>query len=136
MNDRVSIPDDELRFRFSRSSGPGGQNVNKVATRVTLLFDVEESPSLGEEDRRRIMARLATRIGKDGCLRVVSQRHRTQRANREAAVERFAELLGEALHREKSRRPTRPSRSAREARIRDKKKRSRLKRERSIPLDD
>lgn len=136
INDRVSIPEEELRFRFSASSGPGGQHVNKVETRVTLLFDVDESPSLSEEDRRRVMTRLSSRIGRNGVLRVVSQRHRSQRANREAAIERFAELLREALRREKKRRPTRPSRAAREARIRDKKKRSRLKRERSKPLDD
>ena len=136
INDRVGIPEEELRFRFSASSGPGGQHVNKVETRVTLLFDVDESPSLCEEDRRRVMTRLSSRIGRNGVLRVVSQRHRSQRANREAAIERFAELLREALRREKTRRPTRPSRAARETRIRDKKKRSRLKRERSKPLDD
>ncbi len=85
----AAIAEDELRFTYSRSSGPGGQNVNRVETRVTLLFDVLGSPSLSEGHKRRIASLLATRINKEGILRVVSQRHRTREANRRAARERF-----------------------------------------------
>lgn len=131
INDGVSIPEDEFRFSFSRSSGPGGQNVNKTDTRVTLLFDVLNSPGLSEEQKGRILRRLATRINKDGVMRVVSQRHRTQAANREAAVERFCELLREALKKAPPRRRTRPPRAAKERRLAEKKRRGKLKRERS-----
>ena len=87
----VTVKADEVRYRTSRSSGPGGQNVNKVETRVTLLFDLEATRSLSDEQKRRVRRRLATRVTKDGVLRVVSQRHRTQAANRRAAEEKFVE---------------------------------------------
>jgi ribosome-associated protein len=134
INDRVQIPDDELTFTTSRSSGPGGQNVNKVNTRVTLLFDVERSPSLSDDERRLLYGRLAGRINKEGVLRVVAQRHRTQAANRDAAMHRFAELLRTALTPEEVRVPSVPSRAANERRLQQKKLRSRLKQERSKPL--
>ena len=130
INGQLTIPDEELSFEFSRSSGPGGQNVNKVSTRVTLLFDVAGSPSLTDEQRSRITSRLATRITKAGKLRVSSQKHRSQRANREAAVERFSELLRETLRRKRPRRRTRVPRSVRERRIQEKKHRGELKRRR------
>jgi ribosome-associated protein len=132
----LAIPDDELTFVTSRSSGPGGQNVNKLETRVTLLFDVAGSPSLTDEQRQRIADRLSGRINKDGVLRVASQRHRTQAANRQAAVERFVELIGEALARRRRRRPTRPSRAAERRRIEQKKRRGELKRRRRKPGPD
>lgn len=93
----VIIGEDELSFTFSRSSKPGGQNVNKISSRVTLLFNVTNSPSLSEQHKHQIMAHLKTRINKEGVLRVVSQRHRSQAANRETVVERFVVLLEEAL---------------------------------------
>src|SRR6476659_9675040 len=96
----LAIPDEELSFVTSRSGGPGGQNVNKLETRVTVRFDVAGSPSLTEEQRAKILERLATRITRAGVLQVTSQKHRTQADNREAALERFAELLREALHEE------------------------------------
>ncbi len=130
IKDNLSIPDDELSFEFSRSSGPGGQNVNKVSTRVTLLFDVSGSPSLTDEQRSRIMSRLRTRITKAGVLRVTSQKHRSQSANREAARERFAELLHEALRRTRPRRKTNVPKAVREKRLTDKRHRGRLKRQR------
>ena len=102
----ISLPRSDLRFEFSRSGGPGGQNVNKVSTRVTLLFDVTRSSSLGPQHRAAIRSALAGRINQDGVLRVVSSKHRTQAANREAAVERFAELLTYALTPRKRRRKT------------------------------
>jgi len=82
VSDTLEIPDSELSFVTSRSSGPGGQNVNKVDTRVTLLFDVAQSPSLSEAQRALLLERLPGRINKEGVMRVVSQRHRTQSANR------------------------------------------------------
>ena len=86
INDALSIDETELDYEFARSSGPGGQNVNKVETKVTLKFDIEASRSLSAEQKGRIAERLRTRITKDGVLRVTSQRHRTREANRKATV--------------------------------------------------
>jgi ribosome-associated protein len=135
IDERLTIPDDELSFEFSRSSGPGGQNVNKVSTKATLLFDVAGSPSLTGEQRSRIMKSLRTRITKAGLLRVTSQRHRSQRANREAAVERFSDLVREALLRQRPRRRTQVTRAAKERRIQKKKQRGELKRRRGAVLE-
>jgi ribosome-associated protein len=134
----LTIPDWEITFTASRSGGPGGQNVNKVNTRVTLAFDVVGSPTLVPQQKARILERLATRISKDGVLQVVSQRHRTQAGNRTAALERFVELLRMALAREAPRVPTRPTRAATERRVASKKLRGRIKeqRARSVSLDD
>jgi ribosome-associated protein len=133
----LSIPDGELTFTASRSGGPGGQNVNKVSTKITLRFDVTGSPSLSSEQKAHILGRLATRINRDGILQVVSQRHRSQAANREAAVERFVELLRVALAEEPPRVPTRPTRVARERRVASKKLRAHVKEARRRPnVDD
>jgi len=107
------IPDEELRFSASRSGGPGGQNVNKVNSRVTLLFDVDGSRALTPDQKVRLRERLAGRISSAGLLRVVSQRHRTQAANRRAAQQRFEEVLRQALAEESPRVATRPSHTAR-----------------------
>ena len=131
-----AIPDGEITFTASRSGGPGGQNVNKVATRVTLAFDVTGSSSLSEDQKALILARLATRISKDGVLRVVSQRHRSQAANRRAAVERFIELVSGALVEDIRRVPTRPHRASRERRVASKKLHARLKEFRRRPAAD
>ncbi|MBN1321018.1 MAG: aminoacyl-tRNA hydrolase [Thermoleophilia bacterium] len=134
--DDLDIPEGELTFTTSRSSGPGGQNVNKVNTRVTLLFDVDESPSLSEQQRQTVRTRLAGRINREGVLRVVSQRHRTQLANRETAVQRFANLLREALTEMPERVPVKLPETVNEKRLEAKRRRSRIKRERVVDLDD
>jgi len=126
----VSIGADELTFKASRSGGPGGQNVNKVNTRITLLFDLAGSPSLTEPQKRRVARRLATRIDKQGVLRVVSQKHRTQEGNRRAAVERFVSLLAEAIRPKPVRKKTKIPRSANERRLKEKKQRGQLKKSR------
>ena len=124
INDTLTIPEQEISFTFSRSSKPGGQNVNKVNTRATLLFDVTNSPSLNSNQKRRIASYLHTRVSKNGILRVISYRYRTQGANRNAAVERFIELIRQALQRRKARRKTFIPRSSKEKRIQSKKQRS------------
>src|SRR5260370_40452629 len=134
VDDDFAIPEEELTFATSRSGGPGGQNVNKLETRVTLRFDVGTSAVLSEEQRARLRERLATRITKDGVLQVTSQRHRSQVANKDAAVERFAELVGEALREEVPRRKTRPSRAAKARRLDEKRRRSGRKRDRAAPI--
>jgi len=132
----LALADGEARFVASRSQGPGGQNVNKVATRITLLFDVDGSPSLTESQRRRLHQRLAGRISGDGILRVSSQRHRSQAANRRAALERFTVLLADALRPRASRIATRPTAASRERRIADKRRRAFVKAARAVKPDD
>jgi len=132
----VAIPWEELEFSFSRSGGPGGQNVNKVETRVTLLFDLSVSTALSPEQKDRIRRALASRISRNGVLRVVAQTHRTQAANRAAAVERFAGLLRQALARPRRRVPTRVSAVQKRKRLDAKRRRSALKRTRSGPIDE
>lgn len=133
IKDGIVIGEDELSFTFSRSSKPGGQNVNKISSRVTLLFDVANSPSLSAEHKNQIMTLLRTRVNKKGVLRIVSQRHRSQAANREAAIERFVELLQESLKPVKSRKKIRISLAAKKRLLNGKKRRSRLKQERAKP---
>jgi len=127
----IAIADSEVGFTASRSSGPGGQNVNKVATRVTLRFDLEGSPHFSDEQKELIRERLATRISKDGILSVSAQRERRQSANREAARERLGELLRQALEVDPERRATRTPARVDRRRLEEKRKRSQLKRNRS-----
>jgi len=133
INERVSIPEDELVFTASRSGGPGGQHVNKVSSRVTLRFDLDASPSLTDGQKHRVRHRLATRVSRDGVLRVVCRRHRSQLANRREAIERFSELLRSALQRPRRRRKTGVPAAAKRRRLEDKKHRGELKRRRSGP---
>lgn len=130
INNRLSIPLDELNFTAARSGGPGGQHVNKVATSVTLVFDVAGSPSLNEADRARLMDKLSTRIGRDGTLRITARDTRSQSANKDAAIVRFAEVVRRALVRPKARRATRPTRASKERRVTAKKQRAALKKTR------
>ncbi len=131
VSNTLFIQEDELQFKASRSSGPGGQNVNKLNTRMTLSFDLENSPSLSQADKELIKRRLSTRINNKGVLRVVCQRHRTQESNRRTAVERFTELLAQALRKSTPRRKTQVSMAAKRRRLEEKAQRSRLKQLRS-----
>ena len=124
----IAIPDAELVERFVRSAGPGGQNVNKVATAVELRFDIAGSPSLPEPVRERLLSRRDRRVTGDGVLVISAQRFRTQERNREDARERLAHFIEAGLHVPKKRIATRPSRGARERRLGEKKQRSTIKR--------
>ena len=135
VNKQLSIPDGELAYRTTRSSGPGGQNVNKVETRVTVLFDLEASSSLSESQLLIVRERLATRIDKRGVLRVVSQKHRTQAANREEARERLADLLADALEERRPRKRTREPAAVKRRRLESKRRRSEVKRLRRSPIE-
>ena len=126
----LAVPLAELHFRFSPSGGPGGQNANKVATRVELRFDVAGSPSLGPRQRARLLDRLGPEV------RVVADDERSQLRNRQLAVERFSRRLADALHVEAPRRPTRPSRGAKERRLQAKRQLSERKRNRRPDLDE
>lgn len=133
INEKLSIREEDLRFTATRSGGPGGQNVNKLNTRVTLLFDLVNTTSLDEHQKERISQRLANRINKEGVLRVVSQEYRTQAANRQAALDLFVRLIASALKRRRPRRKTKIPRSVVERRLRNKNVRSQLKRSRRKP---
>lgn len=130
----VTIPLDQLHFRFSRSGGAGGQNVNKVETRVELLFDLAGSPSLSQAQRERALRALASYVDSAGVLHVVSDRFRSQERNRADVVARFQKLLGDALKVPKSRRPTQPPPAVREKRLASKRRRSEIKRFRQRPV--
>jgi ribosome-associated protein len=125
-----------LRFRFTTGSGPGGQHANRAATRVTLFFDIAQSPSLNEATRALLMQKLATRLDSEGVLRVEAQDSRSQWQNRETAVARFQVLLADALKRRKKRKETKPTQASKEKRVADKKKRGGLKQDRSKKWHD
>ena len=132
---RFVVPDGELAERFSRSSGPGGQGVNTADSRVELLYDVANSPSVPEHLRARLLDRLAGRLV-GGVLTIAASEHRTQLANRKAARERLAQLLREAAAPPPAkRRPTKPTRGSKERRLAGKKQRGEIKRGRSGNFD-
>ncbi|MBL28641.1 MAG: aminoacyl-tRNA hydrolase [Rhodospirillaceae bacterium] len=136
INDHLSIGEDELDERFVRASGPGGQNVNKVATAVQLRFDVAHSPSLPEAVRSRLVRLAGRRMTTEGVLVIDARRFRTQDLNRTDARERLAELIRRATMPAKPRRPTKPSKSAVRAGKEAKRSRSQLKKSRSRPAFD
>jgi len=136
VNDRTAVPDDEIYFQASRSGGPGGQHANRRATRVEACWNVRESHGLSEEERERILVKLASRIGKDGVLRVVAEDERSQHRNKELAKQRLRELVAAALHVPKRRKKTRPPRSAAENRLEEKSRRKRVKELRKPPAPE
>ena len=130
VNDHVVVPRDEIVARASRAGGAGGQHVNTSSTRIELVWNVGASRALTGEQRERVLQKLSSRLDGDHNLRVVASDRRSQRQNRESAEVRLAELVRDALVVPKKRRPTKPSRAARQARLDSKKRISEKKRER------
>lgn len=131
ITDDLTIADAELDERFVRASGPGGQNVNKVATAVELRFDVANSPSLPEAVRERLLAKRDRRLTDEGVFVISAQRFRTQERNREDARERLVHFIESGLHAPKPRIATRPTRASKERRLGAKRERSTIKRGRA-----
>jgi ribosome-associated protein len=129
LGERDFLP--ELEFRTSRSSGKGGQHVNKTESRVELHFNVDESNLLNEDEKHGIKKYLKNRISQNGVLRMYSQIHRSQFQNKERVIQRFHELIDKALTPRKKRKPTRPSRAAKEKRLKEKRILSEKKKTRS-----
>jgi ribosome-associated protein len=130
VHDALSIPRSELDVRVSRSSGAGGQHVNKTSSRVEIFWSIRGSRALSDDQRARLMERLASRLTTDGSIRVVASDNRSQSRNRDLAEERLAEMVRRALVVPKKRRATRPTKASKEARLEGKKRRSHKKRER------
>ena len=130
------IDEKELEETFVRAAGPGGQNVNKVATAVQLRFDVQHSPSLPEAIRQRLKRLAANRLTMEGVLIIEAKRFRTQEQNRQDARDRLVALLRQAVHPPKPRRATQPTRAARQKRIEQKRQRSQVKRLRRSPPNE
>ena len=127
VTDTISIDEAELEESFVRSSGPGGQNVNKLSTAVQLRFDVRQSPSLPNDVAIRLMRLAGKRMTKDGVLVLIAQNHRTQERNRAEAQERLLDLIREAAIRPVPRRATKPTKASRKERLETKKRRSGIK---------
>ena len=136
VNAQISIDEREIEESFVRASGPGGQNVNKLATAVQLRFDVRGSPSLSAETRARLERLAGTRLTRDGVLVIIAQRHRTQARNRADARERLIDLIRRAATVPIKRRATRPTKASRERRIEGKTRRAGIKLRRSRPAFD
>ncbi len=136
INSHLVIPATEIEYRTTRSSGPGGQHVNKTETQVELLFDVAHSPSLSEAQRQRILSRLKTLIDQDGVLHLAAQSERSQLRNREIVTARFRQVLAAALRLPKKRRPTQPTAASKTRRVESKKRRGQIKQLRHLTLDE
>ncbi|MEO6939091.1 MAG: alternative ribosome rescue aminoacyl-tRNA hydrolase ArfB [Candidatus Kapaibacterium sp.] len=132
----LRIPMAEINFRFVRSSGPGGQHVNKTSTQVELTFDLAHSPSIREDDRLWLMQRLSSRLDTDGVLQITAQEHRSQLRNKTEATRKLVQLLADGFKRPKRRKPTKSTRGAKEARIASKKIHGAKKKARSRKEED
>lgn len=132
----LALDDAELSFTYILASGPGGQNVNKVATAAQLRFDAANSPSLPERVRARLLTLAGSRATRDGVIVITARNYRTQQQNREDATQRLAELIRQAAHKQAYRVPTRPSKGARQRRLDGKSRRSSIKQGRSKKFDD
>ena len=132
----LTIPASEITFRATRAGGPGGQHVNTSSTRIELLWDVTRSTVIGEDVRARLLEKLASRIDASGMVRVVASDRRSQSQNREAAAERLAKLVRQALVVPRKRRPTRPTAASKEQRLAEKKRRGERKRDRRRNFED
>jgi len=135
VTNRIAIPDEELEFAFVRASGPGGQNVNKVATAVQLRFDALHSPSLPDDVRARLLSLAGARATNEGVIVIDARRRRTQERNRQDALDRLAELIRRATEQPRPRRATKPSAASQRKRLEEKKRRSSVKRARG-KVDD
>jgi ribosome-associated protein len=133
VTDDIAISEREISENFVRASGPGGQNVNKVATAVQLRFDARRSPSLSEDVRERLESLAGARLTKDGVIVIFADRFRTQERNRVDALERLVGLIRRAAHVPKRRRPTKPTAASKERRLKGKSERSGVKRLRGRP---
>jgi len=136
INEYIALKDEEIQIAFIHSAGPGGQNVNKVATACQLRFNVRASPSLSEELKTRLVNLAGRRINRAGVLVIEAKRYRTQEKNREDALQRLVTLILKALQKPKIRKATRPSHSAKKIRMENKKKQSHLKQTRRKSASD
>lgn len=136
VNESLTIPRAELVMRASRSSGAGGQHVNKTSSRIQISWNLRDSRAITDEQRERLMQRLASRISDEGIIRTVASDTRSQLRNRETAERRLAETVAKALTVQKKRKPTRRPRAANESRLIEKKKHSDKKRERKRHITD
>lgn len=132
----ISIDESEIVFEFVRASGPGGQNVNKLATAVQLRFDIRASATLPDEVKERLVTLGGQRVSKSGVLIIDARRFRTQERNRQDALDRFSALVKKATFRKKRRRPTAPSRASKERRLDEKRRKSQTKRLRKDVAED
>jgi ribosome-associated protein len=131
INPKITIPSEYLTFSYSRSSGPGGQHVNKLNTRVSVFLDIRNCPCFSEQQKHKLTAALKGRVDKHGVLQVSSQRSRSQAGNRNAALQRMTELIGQTLKPKRTRKEMHVPKRAIEKRLNDKKSRSNIKRFRS-----
>jgi len=135
VTDRLSIADEEIVLSFIRSSGPGGQNVNKVATAVQLRFDARHSPSLPAPIRNRLQKLAGGRLTREGVIVITANRHRTQEANRKDAIDRLLMLVREAAMPPRPRIPTKPTRASKTRRLQHKKRHGEIKKMRKRPAN-